>query len=173
MCSDLDKRLAALFEADWDEEFAKFVGDIVRRYPVPENLYEAANRYADMLDNALILFSGYGSEEYPEFAAVAEKMKKVELSGEKWALGMTDESALADLIAHKALEALVQGHASVLNPEQVYLAIGLYTYAVVARGEGLDEFSFRRIFVEAWFRYFGEVLPSCVDPTSTRPEVVS
>jgi len=112
----------------------------------------------DYLMYAMILFSGYESEEFAAFASAAKQMVGQEVSSHRWDGMSAGESEVAGIIALRAKEDILRTDADVCDPEKVYMVIGLYVYATVVCNDGLDGVSFVRLFVRSWIVYFSDRL---------------
>ena len=61
--NDFDNNLAELFLAGPDSDFIAFCSDVLKRFPVAVNLIDTASEYDACLNDAMVLFSGYRSDE--------------------------------------------------------------------------------------------------------------
>lgn len=156
--TELDRQLQELYLNDWNEDFISFASDVVKGHPVAINLINIANRYEEFLEDALIVFSGYKSEESEGFAAVAKMMVQQELRSGRWSSMPKDILAAADVIAHRAWDGMNEAGADEEDPEKLYLVLGLYCYAAVVSCDWFDAGAFLKLFVAAWFIYYGDVL---------------
>lgn len=156
--ADFDRQLQELYLNEWNEDFISFATDVVRNHPVAINLIDKANRHEEFLENALIVFSGYKSELSEGFADMARMMVQQELRSGKWTAMPADIMAAADVIAHRAWDGMNEARADEEDPEKLYLVLGLYCYAAVVSCDWFDAGAFLKLFVAAWFIYYGDVL---------------
>lgn len=156
--ADFDRQLQELYLNEWNEDFISFATDVVRNHPVAINLIDKANRHEEFLENALIVFSGYKAELSEGFADMARIMVQQELRSGRWASMPADVKAAADVIAHRAWDGMNEAGADEEDPEKLYLILGLYCYATVASSDWFDAGEFLKLFVAAWFIYYGNVL---------------
>ena len=131
---------------------------VVPKYPVAESLCDKVNMCYDMLGNAMIVFSGYRAEEFAEFAMSAQLMVQQEIEGGRWDDVPSDEVSVAELIAGRCYEGLIESKVDETDPMRVYLAIGLYCYVSVIQVADFDGNSFMRLFILAWFIYYSTIL---------------
>ncbi|MGM9738047.1 MAG: hypothetical protein ACI3ZT_06510, partial [Candidatus Cryptobacteroides sp.] len=160
-CKDkknFDNSLAELYLAGPDSDFIAFCGDVLRRFPVAENLLSAVNEYAECLADAMVLYSGYRAEEIGDDACDVAVMKNREITSGIWCSLDADEDKLSDLIAGKVSDAIQSAGASESDTDRLTICIGLYCYAAAFCVPSFDAKSFRRLFVLAWFKYFSTVL---------------
>lgn len=156
--TELDRQLQELYLNDWNEDFISFASDVVKGHLVAINLINIANRYEEFLEDALIVFSGYKSELSEGFADMARIMVQQELRSGRWASMPADVLAAADVIAHRAWDGMNEAGTDEEDPEKLYLVLGLYCYATVASCDWFDAGEFLKLFVAAWFIYYGDVL---------------
>ena len=155
---ELNVQLQELFLNDYSDEFIAFCHRVVPKYPVAINLSEQVNRCYDMLGNAMIVFSGYRSEEFDEFAKAAQIMVHQEVDTGRWDGLSGNEEDAAELIARRSYDALMESCGVVDDPDRLYMVLGLYTYSVVVCNDCFDGNSFMRLFIQAWFFYFSTLL---------------
>lgn len=154
----LDGCLEQLYLEDYDENFVAFYDHILNQYPVALNLVGLASGCRKFLELAMIVFSGYKSDELAEFGKTVIKIKQQEIASGKWCSFGNDEERAADVIAHTAYHSLIEAGTPEDEPMHLYLVLGLYCYAIVVCNDEFDAYSFRRIFVRGWFIYYGIVL---------------
>lgn len=152
---NLDQKLSALYAADRDKEFASFVEKIVKMHPVCQSLQPVADRYENALDDVMVTFSVQPGKELEELHLVALAAANDEIKSGKWNNLSSDESAAASMIAHQAYRDLCDGGKDVNSFMDVEMTLGVLTFAAVSANQCFNEYSFRRIFLEAWFVYFG------------------
>ncbi|MBQ0093825.1 MAG: hypothetical protein KBS36_04220 [Bacteroidales bacterium] len=155
---DLDRELQKVYETDIDDDFINFANDIIPMYPVYEDLGPAANEYGDRMEDALMIFSGSHEKELGSFGAAARTMKEQEVRSSKWNGMYPEVGAAAMVVAIRTDEGLRQSGIDQVNTQSIMNCIGLYTYAVIACNDCFKPGDFRKIFVAAWFIYFGKIL---------------
>ena len=156
--NNFDNNLAELFLAGPDSDFIAFCSDVLKRFPVAVNLVDIASDYAACLDDALVLFSGYRSDELGSDARDVAEWKRNELASGRWNLPDADEESASELIAWESFKLLAEAEAGELDIDRLTLCIGLFCYCAAFCIPSFDAKSFRRLFVLAWFKYFSTVL---------------
>lgn len=156
--NDFDNNLAELFLAGPDSDFIAFCSDVLKRFPVAVNLVDIASDYAACLDDALVLFSGYMSDELGSDARDIAEWKRNELASGRWNLPDADEKGASELIARESFKLLSEAGAGELDTDRLTLCIGLFSCAAAFCIPSFDAKSFRRLFVLEWFKYFSTVL---------------
>lgn len=156
--NDFDNNLAELFLAGTDSDFIAFCSDVLRRFPVAVNLVDIASDYATCLDDALVLFSGYRSDELGSDARDVAEWKRNELASGRWNLPDADEESASELIARESFAMIDTAEADEMDTDRLNLCIGLFSYAAAFCIPSFDAKSFRRLFVLAWFKYFSTIL---------------
>ena len=154
----LDADLERLFLEDIDDAFVEWCKATVPQYPVVPALGPDAGRYLEMMDNAMIVFSGHGADEYRKMAEATRVMKRQELQKGRWMAMPKDETAAARVIAGRAFEDISKTGAVVDDPEKLYLALGLYVYMAILCSPWYDAGAFRHLFVLGWLIYYSEIL---------------
>ena len=156
--NDFDNSLSALFLSGPDSDFIAFCSGVLERFPVAVNLIDKASDYGACLDDAMVLFSGYKSDELGSNARDVAEWKKDEVASGKWILPDADEESVCDLIARRSFAMIDAAEADELDTDRLTLCIGLFSYAAAFCIPSFDAKSFRRLFVLAWFKYFSTVL---------------
>ena len=156
--SVLNTQLHQLIDNEFSDEFVEFCQRVVPKYPVAADLCDKVNLCYDMLGNAMIVFSGYRAEEFAEFAMSAQRMVKQEVEGGRWDDVPSDEVSVAELIAGRCYEGLIESKVDETDPLRVYLAIGLYCYVCAIQVADFDGNSYMRMFILAWFFYYSTIL---------------
>ena len=156
--NDFDNSLSALFLSGPDSDFIAFCRGVLERFPVAVNLIDKASDYGACLDDAMVLFSGYKSDELGSNARDVAEWKKDEVASGKWILPDADEESVCDLIARRSFAMIDAAEADELDTDRLTLCIGLFSYAAAFCIPSFDAKSFRRLFVLAWFKYFSTVL---------------
>lgn len=156
--TDFDNKLAELFLAGPDSDFIAFCSGVLERFPVAVNLIDIASDYGACLDDAMVLFSGYKSDELGSNARDVAEWKKDEVASGKWILPDADEESVCDLIARRSFAMIDAAEADELDTDRLTLCIGLFSYAAAFCIPSFDAKSFRRLFVLSWFKYFSTVL---------------
>ena len=156
--NDFDNSLSALFLSGPDSDFIAFCSGVLERFPVAVNLIDKASDYGACLDDAMVLFSGYKSDELGSDARDVAEWKRDELASGKWSLPDADEESVSDLIARRSFATIDDAEADELDTDRLTLCIGLFSYAAAFCIPSFDAKSFRRLFVLAWFKYFSTVL---------------
>ena len=156
--TDFDNKLAELFLAGPDSDFIAFCDGVLKKYPVAVNLIDKASDYGACLDDAMVLFSGYKSDELGSDARDVAEWKRDEVASGKWILPDADEESVCDLIARRSFAMIDAAEADELDTDRLTLCIGLFSYAAAFCIPSFDAKSFRRLFVLAWFKYFSTVL---------------
>ena len=156
--NDFDNNLAELFLAGPDSDFIAFCSDVLKRFPVAVNLFDIASDYAACLDDALVLFSGYRSDELGSDARDVAEWKRNELASGRWNLPDADEESVSELISRRSFAMIDAAEADELDTDRLTLCIGLFSYAAAFCIPSFAAKSFRRLFVLAWFKYFSTVL---------------
>ena len=156
--NDFDNSLSALFLSGPDSDFIAFCSGVLERFPVAVNLIDKASDYGACLDDAMVLFSGYKSDELGSDARDVAEWKRDEVASGKWSLPDADEESVSDLIARRSFALIDAAEADELDTDRLTLCIGLFSYAAAFCIPSFDAKSFRRLFVLAWFKYFSTVL---------------
>ena len=156
--NDFDNSLSALFLSGPDSDFIAFCSGVLERFPVAVNLIDKASDYGACLDDAMVLFSGYKSDELGSDARDVAEWKRDEVASGKWSLLDADEESVSDLIARRSFAMIDAAEADELDTDRLTLCIGLFSYAAAFCIPSFDAKSFRRLFVLAWFKYFSTVL---------------
>ena len=156
--NDFDNNLAELFLAGPDSDFIAFCSDVLKRFPVAVNLIDTASEYDACLNDAMVLFSGYRSDELGSDARDVAEWKRDEVASGKWILPDADEESASELIARRSFAMIDAAEADELDTDRLTLCIGLFSYAAAFCIPSFDAKSFRRLFVLAWFKYFSTVL---------------
>ena len=156
--SDLDKQLLQLYLDDIDDAFVEWCNDVVPQFPCAPEFAHIVSEYADMMENALIVFSGYKNEEY---SSLAEFMKITELSEFRklrWLSMPEDEKGAARIIAQRVFEDTPHLKALDSDSTSLSLIMGLYVYMTILCSSCFDAASFRHLFVLSWLIYFSEIM---------------
>lgn len=156
--NDFDNSLSALFLSGPDSDFIAFCSGVLERFPVAVNLIDKASDYGACLDDAMVLFSGYKSDELGSDARDVAEWKRDEVASGKWSLPDADEESVSELIARRSFALIDAAEADELDTDRLTLCIGLFSYAAAFCIPSFDAKSFRRLFVLAWFKYFSTVL---------------
>ena len=156
--NDFDNSLSELFLSGPDSDFIAFCSGVLERFPVAVNLIDIASDYGACLDDAMVLFSGYKSDELGSNARDVAEWKRDEVASGKWILPDADEESVCDLIARRSFAMIDAAEADELDADRLTLCIGLFSYAAAFCIPSFDAKSFRRLFVLAWFKYFSTVL---------------
>ena len=156
--NDFDNSLSALFLSGPDSDFIAFCSGVLERFPVAVNLIDKASDYGACLDDAMVLFSGYKSDELGSDAHNVAEWKRDEVASGKWILPDADEESASELIARRSFAIIDAAEADELDTDRLTLCIGLFSYAAAFCIPSFDAKSFRRLFVLAWFKYFSTVL---------------
>ena len=156
--NDFDNSLSALFLSGPDSDFIAFCSGVLERFPVAVNLIDKASDYGACLDDAMVLFSGYKSDELGSDARDVAEWKRDEVASGKWNLPDADEESVSELIARRSFAMIDAAEADELDTDRLTLCIGLFSYAAAFCIPSFDAKSFRRLFVLAWFKYFSTVL---------------
>ena len=156
--NDFDNSLSELFLSGHDSDFIAFCRGVLERFPVAVNLIDIASDYGACLDDAMVLFSGYKSDELGSNARDVAEWKRDEVASGKWILPDADEESVCDLIARRSFAMIDAAEADELDTDRLTLCIGLFSYAAAFCIPSFDAKSFRRLFVLAWFKYFSTVL---------------
>ena len=156
--NDFDNSLSELFLSGPDSDFIAFCGGVLERFPVAVNLIDIASDYCVFLDDAMVLFSGYKSDELGSDARDVAEWKRDEVASGKWNLPDADEESVSELIARRSFAMIDAAEADELDTDRLTLCIGLFSYAAAFCIPSFDAKSFRRLFVLAWFKYFSTVL---------------
>ena len=156
--NDFDNSLSELFLSGPDSDFIAFCSGVLERFPVAVNLIDIASDYGACLDDAMVLFSGYKSDELGSNARDVAEWKRDEVASGKWILPDADEESVCDLIARRSFAMIDAAEADELDTDRLTLCIGLFSYAAAFCIPSFDAKSFRRLFVLAWFKYFSTVL---------------
>ena len=156
--NDFDNSLSELFLSGHDSDFIAFCSGVLERFPVAVNLIDKASDYGACLDDAMVLFSGYKSDELGSDARDVAEWKRDEVASGKWSLPDADEESVSDLIARRSFAMIDAAEADELDTDRLTLCIGLFSYAAAFCIPSFDAKSFRRLFVLAWFKYFSTVL---------------
>ena len=156
--NDFDNSLSELFLSGPDSDFIAFCGGVLERFPVAVNLIDIASDYCVFLDDAMVLFSGYKSDELGSGARDVAEWKRDEVASGKWNLPDADEESVSELIARRSFAMIDAAEADELDTDRLTLCIGLFSYAAAFCIPSFDAKSFRRLFVLAWFKYFSTVL---------------
>ena len=156
--NDFDNSLSELFLSGPDSDFIAFCSGVLERFPVAVNLIDKASDYGACLDDAMVLFSGYKSDELGSDARDVAEWKRDEVASGKWNLPDADEESASELIARRSFAMIDAAEADELDTDRLTLCIGLFSYAAAFCIPSFDAKSFRRLFVLAWFKYFSTVL---------------
>ena len=156
--NDFDNSLSELFLSGPDSDFIAFCSGVLERFPVAVNLIDKASDYGACLDDAMVLFSGYKSDELGSDARDVAEWKRDEVASGKWSLPDADEESVSELIARRSFAMIDAAEADELDTDRLTLCIGLFSYAAAFCIPSFDAKSFRRLFVLAWFKYFSTVL---------------
>ena len=156
--NDFDNSLSALCLSGPDSDFIAFCSGVLERFPVAVNLIDIASDYGACLDDAMVLFSGYKSDELGSDARDVAEWKRDEVTSGKWILPDADEESASELIARRSFAMIDAAEADELDTDRLTLCIGLFSYAAAFCIPSFDAKSFRRLFVLAWFKYFSTVL---------------
>ena len=156
--NNFDNSLSALFLSGPDSDFIAFCSGVLERFPVAVNLIDKASDYGACLDDAMVLFSGYKSDELGSDAGDVAEWKRDEGASGKWNLPDADEESVSELIARRSFAMIDAAEADELDTDRLTLCIGLFSYAAAFCIPSFDAKSFRRLFVLAWFKYFSTVL---------------
>ena len=156
--NDFDNSLSELFLSGPDSDFIAFCSGVLKRFPVAVNLIDIASDYGACLDDAMVLFSGYKSDELGSDARDVAEWKRDEVASGKWILPDADEESASELIARMSFAMIDAAEADELDTDRLTLCIGLFSYAAAFCIPSFDAKSFRRLFVLAWFKYFSTVL---------------
>lgn len=156
--NDFDNSLSELFLSGHDSDFIAFCSGVLERFPVAVNLIDIASDYGACLDDAMVLFSGYKSDELGSNARDVAEWKRDEVASGKWILPDADEESVCDLIARRSFAMIDAAEADELDTDRLTLCIGLFSYAAAFCIPSFNAKSFRRLFVLAWFKYFSTVL---------------
>lgn len=156
--NDFDNSLSELFLSGPDSDFIAFCSGVLERFPVAVNLIDKASDYGACLDDAMVLFSGYKSDELGSDARDVAEWKRDEVASGRWILTDADEESMSDLIARRSFAMIDAAEADELDTDRLTLCIGLFSYAAAFCIPSFDAKSFRRLFVLAWFKYFSTVL---------------
>ena len=156
--NDFDNSLSELFLSGHDSDFIAFCSGVLERFPVAVNLIDIASDYGACLDDAMVLFSGYKSDELGSDARDVAEWKKDEVASGKWILPDADEESVCDLIARRSFAMIDAAEADELDTDRLTLCIGLFSYAAAFCIPSFNAKSFRRLFVLAWLKYFSTVL---------------
>ena len=156
--NDFDNSLSELFLSGPDSDFIAFCSGVLERFPVAVNLIDIASDYGACLDDAMVLFSGYKSDELGSDARDVAEWKRNELASGRWNLPDADEESASELIARRSFAMIDAAEADELDTDRLTLCIGLFSYAAAFCIPSFDAKSFRRLFVLAWFKYFSTVL---------------
>ena len=156
--NDFDNSLSELFLSGHDSDFIAFCSGVLERFPVAVNLIDIASDYGACLDDAMVLFSGYKSDELGSNARDVAEWKRDEVVSGKWSLPDADEESVSELIARRSFAMIDAAEADELDTDRLTLCIGLFSYAAAFCIPSFDAKSFRRLFVLAWFKYFSTVL---------------
>ena len=156
--NDFDNSLSALFLSGPDSDFIAFCSGVLERFPVAVNLIDKASDYGACLDDAMVLFSGYKSDELGSDARDVAEWKRDEVASGRWNFPDADEESASELIARRSFAMIDAAEADELDTDRLTLCIGLFSYAAAFCIPSFDAKSFRRLFVLAWFKYFSTVL---------------
>ena len=156
--NDFDNSLSELFLSGPDSDFIALCGGVMERFPMAVNLIDIASDYGACLDDAMVLFSGYKSDELGSDARDVAEWKRDEVASGKWILPDADEESVCDLIARRSFAMIDAAEADELDTDRLTLCVGLFSYAAAFCIPSFDAKSFRRLFVLAWFKYFSTVL---------------
>ena len=156
--NDFDNSLSELFLSGPDSDFIALCGGVMERFPMAVNLIDIASDYGACLDDAMVLFSGYKSDELGSNARDVAEWKRDEVASGKWILPDADEESVCDLIARRSFAMIDAAEADELDTDRLTLCVGLFSYAAAFCIPSFDAKSFRRLFVLAWFKYFSTVL---------------
>ena len=156
--NDFDNSLSELFLSGPDSDFIAFCSGVLKRFPVAVNLIDKASDYDACLNDAMVLFSGYRSDELGSNARDVAEWKRDEVASGKWILPDADEESASELIARESFKLLAEAGAGELDTDKLTLCIGLFSYSAAFCIPSFDAKSFRRLFVLAWFKYFSTVL---------------
>ncbi len=171
--SELDKHLQQLIDDGVRDAIFDFCEPLTLKYPVCIDLKPCIENMLDYIGNAMILYSGYQSEQYAPFAAAAKQMVRQEVESGRWASMPEDEKEAADVIARRCYDGISASRAAVEDPEKVYMVIGLYAYSTVVCGGKSDAWAFIRLFVYSWLIYYSDVLSMPAASMNAGPQCVS
>lgn len=155
---DLDRELQKLYDSDIDDDFISFANGIVSDYPVSADLTSVANECEDRMEDDLMIFSGSHEKELGGFGVAVRKMKEQEIRSGKWNGMYPEVGAAGTVVAIKTDEGLRESGIEQDNTQSIMTCIGLYTYTAIACNDCFKPSDFRKIFVAAWFIYFGKIL---------------
>ena len=156
--NDFDNSLSELFLSGPDSDVITFCSGVLERFPVAVNLIDTASEYDACLNDAMVLFSGYRSDELGSDAHDVAEWKRDEVASGRWNLPDADEESASELIARESFKLLAEAGAGELDVDRLTLCIGLFCYCAAFCIPSFDAKSFRRLFVLAWFKYFSTVL---------------
>ena len=156
--NDFDNSLSELFLSGHDSDFIAFCRGVLERFPVAVNLIDIASDYGACLDDAMVLFSGYKSDELGSDARDVAEWKRDEVASGRWNLPDADEESVSELISRRSFAMIDAAEADELDTDRLTLCIGLFSYAAAFCIPSFDAKSCRRLFVLAWFKYFSTVL---------------
>lgn len=162
---ELDKQLHQLLENGMDDEFASFCKGIILSHPVAIQYKDKAAKWKECLDMAMITFSGFRPETWKEYAEKAKIIVQQEMLTGRWNDIPTDEEKVGRAIAYYSFLDMTKTGIDLEDTVNIYKFIGAETYAAVALNDCFDGYSYRRMFVIAWFTFFLEQLT--LAPTDT------
>ncbi|MBQ0123557.1 MAG: hypothetical protein KBS58_01765 [Bacteroidales bacterium] len=155
---DLDRKLQNLYKTEVDDDFINFANDIVQQYPMAEELCSAVNECQDKLEDALMIFCGGYEKELGEFGTVVRKMKEQEIRSGKWNGIYPEVGVAATIVAIRTDEGLREAGYEQDDTQSIRNCIGLFAYSAIACNDCFKPSDFLKIFVAAWFIYFGKIL---------------
>lgn len=165
---ELDKQLHLLLDAGMDDEFLTFCQDIALRHPVAIQYQIQAARWKECLELAMVTFSGYKKESWHNFPEGIEDALRHDMQSGKWNDIPSDENDIGRAIAYVTFLDMTQIDCFEDDTTKLYRLIGMHCYSAVALNDFFDGYSYRRMFVIAWFTYFLEqlTLPQLEKPQS-------
>lgn len=166
---ELDKQLHLLLENGIDEKFATFCNTMITSHPVALHLQDKAAKWKECLDMAMITFSSYKPETWKEYAEKAKIIVQQEMLTGRWNDIPSDEYRVGRAIAYCSYIDMAKNDADLEDTVNIYKFIGVETYAAVALNDCFDGYSYRRLFVIAWFTYFLEQLTLAPTDTPSDP----
>jgi hypothetical protein len=154
----LDLQLQKVYTDGVDDSFVEFCTQIVERYPVAFEILDIVNLYKRLTEDILILYSGYKAEILGKFAEQTTTIKCKEVELGNWRNAPEDATALAELMARRAYNTIMQVDQDVKNPDSVAMVLGLYIYATIYLNPKWKATDFRQMFVLAWSVYYSDII---------------
>lgn len=154
----LDLQLQKVYTDGIDDAFVEFCTRTLERYPVAFEILDIVNLYKRLTEDILILYSGYKAEILGKFAEQTNTIKCQEVEMGNWRNAPEDATALAELMARRAYNAIMQVDQDVKNPDSVALLLGLYIYATIYLNPKWTAGNFRQMFVLAWSVYYSDII---------------